>query len=75
MLVILCGPRGKALELGEGCDEVVRVISPLVDSRKLTASSNSTLTPLGSTFTLNDVVSAVGLGVTWTAALVGAGVR
>ena len=63
------------MELGEGWDAVVRVISPLVDSRKLTASSNSTLTPLGSTFALDDVVGAVGLGVPWTAASVGAGVR
>ena len=58
-----------------GWDAVASVNSPLVDSRKLTTSSNSTLTHLGSTFALVNVVGAVGLGVPWTAASVGAGVR
>ena len=63
------------MEIGEGWDTVVRVISPLLDFRKFTASSNSTLTHLGSTFALDDVVGTVGLGVPWTAALMVAGVR
>ena len=61
------------MELGEGWDAVVRVISPLVDSRKFTALSNSTQTPLGNIFTLDDVVGTVGLGVPWTAAAMVAG--
>ena len=68
-------PRGKDLEIGWGWEDVVSVISPFVDSRKPTASSNSTLTPLGSTFVLADVVGTVGLGDPWTAASVDAGVR
>ena len=41
----------------------------MVDSRRLTASSNNILTPLGITFALVDVV---GVGVPWIAASVGA---
>ena len=71
----LYGPRGKDLEIGRGWEDVVSVISPFVDSRKPTASSNSTLTLLGSTSALVGVVEAVGLGVPWVAASVDAGVR
>ena len=56
-------PRGKDLEIGWGWEDVVSVISPFVDSRKPTASSNSTLTLLGSASDLVGVVEAVGLGV------------
>ena len=51
------------MDLGKGWDAVVRVISPLVDSRKFTASSISNLTLLGNTFALGYVVDAEGLGV------------
>ena len=52
------------------------VISPSVDSMKLTASPNNTLTSLDSAILLVDaVVDAVGLEVSCVASSVGVGVR
>ena len=54
----------------------MRVISPSVDSMKLTASPNNTLTSLDSAIPLVDaVVDAVGLEVSCVASSVGVGVR
>ena len=54
----------------------MRVISPSVDSMKLTASPNNTLTSLDSAILLVDaVVDAVGLEVSCVASSVGVAVR